>query len=140
RTPRARGWRRTRRRPGRAARGSRRACPARERRRTASARIPGRAPPLRLGDPREVELGEGLLDEPALVGRVERLASDLLRGHDRQVGDLAAEVVECALGRGLDVAFGAVLRLRERLLALLFGLLFVDLGRLAGARHDLRSE
>ena len=46
--------------------------------------------------PGEVELAERLLDEAPLVGVVERLARDLLGGHDRQVGDLPADVVERA--------------------------------------------
>ena len=53
---------------------------------------------------------------------VERLARDLLGGHDRQVGDLLADVVERALGRGLDVALGALGSLGDDLLAALLGL------------------
>ncbi len=65
------------------------------------------------GQAGEVQFAQRLLDQPALVGVVERLARDLLGGHDRQVGDLAADVVERALGRGLDVALGASWPLRR---------------------------
>ena len=102
-----------RRRTGRAARAARRACPARRRPRTASGRIPGRAPPSvaaapRRTDPEKSSSPERLLDQALLVGVVERLARDLLGGHDRQVGDLPADVVERALGGRLDVALGAL--------------------------------
>ena len=80
---------------------------------------------------------ERLLDQAALVGVVERLARDLLGGHDREVGDLPADVVERPLGGGLDVALGALGGFREDLLAALAGLVLVGLGRLARALDDL---
>ena len=86
----------------------------------------------------EVELAERLLDEPLLVVVVEHLARDLLGRHHRQVGDLAADVVERALARRLDVALGVCrVGFGEDLLAALFGLALVGLGRLARALHDL---
>ncbi len=95
------------------------------------------APPAPGGQAGEVEFAERLLHEAPLVGVVERLARDLLGGHDREVGDLAADVVERALGGGVDVALGALGRLGEDLLPAVAGLVLVRLGRLARALDDL---
>ncbi len=73
------------------------------------------------GERLEVELRERLVDQPAVVVVVERLARDLLRRHHRQVGHLAPDLVDRAARLLLDVAA----RLLHQLLALLVG---VDLG------------
>ena len=142
RTRRARGSRPARPRTGRAARAARRACPC------SRADLEQRAA-VYLGEllhqllwrPRgqagEVELAQRLLDQAPLVGVVERLARDLLGRHDRQVGDLAADVVERPFGGGVDVALGALGGFGEDLLAALAGLVLVRLGRLARALDDL---
>src|SRR5262245_51887216 len=54
----------------------------------------------------EVELADGLLDQAAVVGVVERLARHLLRCHERQVRDLGPDLLERAAGLGLDLAPG----------------------------------
>ena len=56
------------------------------------------------GERREVDLGERLLDQPLLVGVVERLAGHLLGREHGQVGDLLADLLERAPRLGLDVA------------------------------------
>src|SRR3954471_2047165 len=85
----------------------------------------------------EVELGQGLLDQPALVVLVERLARHLLGGHDREIGDLRADLRDRAARLGLDVAA----RLLHQLLALdarlLDRLALRRLGGLARTRDDL---
>ena len=91
--------RETRRRPGRAARGPRRACrrPAPPRRATGRRRWrspPSRPQPSFAAQGGEVELGEGVLDQAALVVVGERLARDLLRGEDGEVGDLVADLLD----------------------------------------------
>ena len=92
------------------------------------------SPPL---EGAEVELAQGVLDEPLLVVVGERLARDLLGREHRQVGDLAADLIDRAAGLGLDVAP----RLLEQALALGAGgldrLLLVRLTGLAGAGDDL---
>src|SRR5512132_1933225 len=85
----------------------------------------------------EVELAERLLDKALLVVGVERLARDLLGGQDRQVRDLAADLLDRAARLGLDV----VARLLQELLALDLGLrqglTLADLAGLARAGDDL---
>src|SRR5206468_1791004 len=85
-----------------------RACPARARPRRATARRPGRSPPLAPALPArergEVELGQRLVDEPALVVLGERLARDLLGRGDRQAGHLRADLLDRPAGLLLDVA------------------------------------
>ena len=116
------------------------------------ARIPGRSlpwrlpasgggllPPLALAstEDAEVEVAQGLLDEALLVGLGQRLARDLLGREHRQVGDLAADLVDRPAGLGLDVAAG----LLEQALALgaggLDGFLLMRVAGLAGAGDDL---
>ena len=78
--------------------------------RTARRHIRARSPPSACsaaspsGERREVDLGERLLDQPLVVGVVERLAGDLLGREHGQVGDLLADLLERALRLGLDVA------------------------------------
>ena len=71
-------------------------------------------PSSRSASAREVELGERLLDQAPLVVARQRLAGHLLGRQHRQVGDLAADLLDRAAGLGLDVAPG----LLEHLLAL----------------------
>ena len=52
----------------------------------------------------EVQLGQRLVDEPPLVLGGERLARHLLRGHDGEVGDLGADLLDRAACLRLDVA------------------------------------
>ncbi len=67
----------------------------------------------------EVELGDRLVDEPALILCVEHLAGDAGRGLEREIGDLGANQVERALRLGVDLA----LRLLEPASAFRLGLL-----------------
>src|SRR5207342_1066750 len=123
-------------------RGRRRCDPRSARPRTEPARTCAARPPSRLVllslEDGEVEPGDRLVDEPALVGRVEHLAGDALGGLDGEVGDLAADLVERAGGLGLDLA----LRVLEPALTFRLGLLLraVDLrvGHLARLREDAR--
>src|SRR6476659_9256268 len=85
----------------------------------------------------EVELLERLLDQPLLVVLVERLAGDLLRRQDREVGDLVADLLDRAPGLGLDVAPGLLEQLLALDLRLLERLALVDLAGLARAADDL---
>ena len=92
----------------------------------------------RRGDAAEVQLAQRLLDQPALVGIGERLAGDLLGGQDRQVGDLAADVVAAPARVAASMLRSARLAASSSdLLAAPLGLLLVRLGRLAGALDDL---
>src|ERR671921_2067624 len=78
---------------------------------------------------REVQLGDGLVHQAALVLGGQRLARDLLGREDREVGDLGADLLDRAAGLGLDV----LARLLEQLLAALLALDDeVGLGLLAG--------
>ena len=114
------GRARRRTRPARRARGrARRPHPPPRR---APAHRPRRSPPCAsyrplafLGQGGEVDLAERLLHEAALVVLGQRLARDLLGGRDRQVGDLAADLLERAPRLRLDVAAGG----GQQLLALL---------------------
>src|SRR5262249_33507331 len=128
-------------RTGPAARAARPAFRARGPPRTASGHIPGPAPPSVLrrarGEVREIEFAQRLLDQLALVLLVERLASDLLGGHARQVGALLADVVERPLRSRFDFALRALGGLGQEALAMVLGLLFVGFGRLAGPLDDL---
>ena len=51
---------------------------------------------------REVDLGQRLFDQPALLGLVERAADDLLGGEQRQVGDLVLDLLDRLARLGLD--------------------------------------
>ena len=102
----------SRRRTGRAARGSRRACPcpcATSNSASAYTRAIssiGLVPLLRgpvAGQGREVDLGQRLLDQPLVVVVVERLAGHLLGREHGQVGDLLADLLQRAPRLGLDV-------------------------------------
>ena len=92
---RARGRRRPRR------RGPPPARPRRARGRTCAARRPLGVALLQRG---EVELGDRLVDEPALILGVEDLARHAGRRLEREVGDLGADQVERALRLGVDLA------------------------------------
>ena len=89
------------------------------------------------GESVEVELLEGLLHEPALVLGGQRLARELLRGLDGEIGDLAPDLGDGPARLRLDVALG----LLERLLALGLGFLACPalnrVGRLVRALEDL---
>ena len=54
----------------------------------------------------EVELPDGAVDQAAVVVAVEHLAGHLGGGDQRQLGDLVADLVERALGLGLDLPLG----------------------------------
>src|SRR5579884_418820 len=53
---------------------------------------------------REVDVGERLLDQPALVGLGERLARDLLGGDQAEPADLVADLAERLVRRLVDLA------------------------------------
>src|SRR4029079_7547 len=64
-------------------------------------------------DALSLEDGEGeardrLVDQAPLVGLVERLAGDLLRGDQRQLSDLGPDLLERPLRLGLDLAAGVL--------------------------------
>src|SRR5439155_24348507 len=107
-------------------------------RRTALARTRGRrrsvVPPLEHG---EVELADRLFDQSLVVGVVERLARHLLRGDQAQVGDLGADLLQCAARFGLDL----LARVLEPPLAVGLGLVAppadVRLGDAPRFREDL---
>src|SRR6478752_4431444 len=92
---------------------------------------------LRSREGGEVDLAEGLLDEPLLVLGVEALAGHLLRRQHGQIGDLLADLLQRAPRLGLDVALG----LGDEVLALLLAgggrLGFRGLRRLPRAGHDV---
>src|SRR5215217_5741759 len=94
-------------------------------------------PALPAAQRREVELLEGLLDQALLVVLVERLAGHLLGRHDREVGDLVADLLDRAPGLGVDVAPGLLHELLALQLGLLERLALVDLAGLARAGDDL---
>ena len=85
----------------------------------------------------EVDLRQRLLDEAAVVLRVERLAGDLLGGGDRQVRDLPAELVERAAGLVLDVAARLASISSRCFEASAFVSSLSVLGRLARPRDDV---
>ena len=98
---------------------------------------PIRPRPVRTGlQHREVEVGDRLGDEAALVLAVEHLAGDLGGGDERQLGDLAPDLLERALGLGGDLAP----RLLEPALAvdlrLLLDALALRLGDVPGLGED----
>src|ERR671937_3240943 len=53
---------------------------------------------------REVELGDRLVDQPAVVGVVEHLPRHLRGGDEGQLGHLGADLAEGAVRLGLDLA------------------------------------
>src|SRR5258707_1373300 len=115
--------------------------PCSRRPRTAPAHIPGPAPPSvprgSRGERGEVEVDKRFLDEAALIGVGEHLFRDLLGRQHGQVGNLAADVRDRALGGDLDFALGALGGLRDQLLAVLLGLLVLGVGGLSRALDDL---
>src|SRR5581483_8968805 len=86
---------------------------------------------------REVEVADRVLDQPALVGAVERLADDLLRRRERQVGDLAADRLERALRLGLDLLADLLEPALPLALCLFLHPLLHRLARLPGLGEDL---
>ena len=97
----------------------------------------GLAASLPAGERREVELGQRLVDESALVLLRQRAARHLLGGGDGEVGDLTADLGDRAPGLGLDVAAGLLEQLLAAAAGLLRRLALVDLGGLAGADDDV---
>src|SRR4029079_16279491 len=86
-------------------------------------------PPLQ---DREVEALDRLVDEPALVARVENLADDTLRRIEAEVGDLAADLVDRPRRLGVDLLAGVLeppLPLRLRLVLRTLDLRVGDLAR-----------
>src|SRR5437660_10708429 len=86
---------------------------------------------------REVELGDRVVDQAAVVLVGEHLARDLRGGRERQLRDLAPDLLERALRLGRDLAP----RLLDPAFALLLGLLLHAalhrLGHLARLGEDL---
>ena len=109
-----------------------------EGRRRGAARLPSSlaSPSLERG---EVEPVDRLVDQAPLVVRVEHLADDALRRLEREVGDLAADLLDRARGLGVDLLAG----LLEPPLTLDLGLVLrpLDLrvGDLAGLGEDRRG-
>ena len=86
----------------------------------------------------EVELGDRLVDEPALVLGVEHLAGDARGRLEREVGDLGADQVERALRLGVDLALRLLEPARALDLGLLLHALDLRVGDLARVREDVR--
>ena len=93
------------------------------------------SPPLEGG---EVEALDRLVDQAALIGGVEHLADDALGRLEREVGDLAADLVDRARRLGVDL----LARVLEPPLPLDLGLVLrpldLGVGDLAGLGQDLR--
>src|SRR5436190_2128700 len=86
---------------------------------------------------RKVQAGDGLLDEAAVIGAVQDLAGHLRRGHERQVGDLRADLPERALRLRLDLAARLVEPPLPVGLRLLLHALPLRVGDAARLRQDL---
>ena len=86
---------------------------------------------------REIDLGERLLDQPPMIVLVERLSGHLLGGQNGEVGDLASDPLQRALGLELDVAAGGGDQLLAPLAAGGGCLGEGRLGGLAGTGDDL---
>ena len=76
-------------------------------------------------------------DQPLLILLGQRLAGHLLGRRDRQVSDLAANVLDRAPRLELDLATGLLHQLLAPGLGLGLRVALVDLARLAGAIDDL---